>query len=211
MSDITHERSDIAVAFDARDLPPTTFGIRDTAWWATVGFMFIEGTTLFVCAASYLYLRNTQLNWPPPRTPLPAPLWPTVGAIVMVLSNVPLIVLKRSARRFDAKATQVWAWVAAALSVAFLFLRWMDFSALNVRWDTNAYGSAAWMIVGFHATLVLTNAFETVVLAALLSSSHRVTRHFSDTVDSADYWHFLTLSWVPLYLLVYIGPTWLRG
>jgi cytochrome c oxidase subunit III len=206
MTDSTHAVTSNDI--DVRKLPPTTFGPRDTAWWATIGFMLIEGTTLVVCAASYLYLRNTQLVWPPPRTPLPSVFWPTIGVIVAVLSNLPALVMKRAAERFDDRATRKWAWVAAACSVLLVAFRWADFDALNVRWDTNAYGSIAWMVVGFHGTLVLTNLFESVVLAAILSSRHRTERHFSDTADSADYWMFLTLSWVPLYFLVYIGPNW---
>ena len=44
------EREDLEVAA----LPTTVFGHRDIMWWATVGFMTIEGMTLVVCVAVVL-------------------------------------------------------------------------------------------------------------------------------------------------------------
>jgi heme/copper-type cytochrome/quinol oxidase subunit 3 len=31
-------------------------------------------------------------------------------------------------------------------------------------------------------------------------------KHFSDASDSSFYWYFLTGSWVPLYVTVYLSP-----
>ena len=67
------------------DLPTTTFGHRSIAWWGTIGFIVIEGTTLFICAVSYLYLRVVVGQWAPAyaprpdrprRPPLPRRRWP---------------------------------------------------------------------------------------------------------------------------------------
>jgi heme/copper-type cytochrome/quinol oxidase subunit 3 len=148
--------------------------------------------------------------WPPEHTPLPSMFWPTIGALFLVASNLAMMVLKRAARRADLAQVRRWLIVASVLSVIFVGLRWLDFQSLNVRWDTNAYASAAWMVAGFHATLVLTNAVETVVFAWIMFSDKRTERHFSDVYDSCDYWIFLTWSWVPLYATVFLGPNWLR-
>ena len=191
---------------DVRHLPTTVFGPRDTAWWATAGFMAIEGTTLFVCAASYLYLRGNAVTWPPEHTPLPSLFWPTVHMAVMLLSILPLMVLKRAATRMDLEATRRWIIVACVLALLFLPLRYADFEALNVRWDTNAYGSAAWLTTGFHATLLFANAIETIVFAVLMFGDRRTERHFSDVADMANYWYFMVLLWLPLWVLVFVWP-----
>jgi hypothetical protein len=34
-------------------------------------------------------------------------------------------------------------------------------------------------------------------------------KHFSDVEDAAFYQYFLSLSWLPIYGLVYWGPRWL--
>ena len=41
-------------------------------WWGTVGFMTIEGWTIALLVAAYLYLRQNYEAWPPLRTPNPS-------------------------------------------------------------------------------------------------------------------------------------------
>jgi cytochrome c oxidase subunit III len=195
---------------DVRDLPATVFGPRDTAWWATVGFITIEATTLFICAASYFYLWSGAPVWPPEHSPRPSLLWPTVNVILLLLSNIPMAAFKRAAERLDLESLKRWAVVASVISVLLVGLRWVDLAALNVRWDTNAYGSITWMTAGFHTTLILANAIETPVYTALIFSDRQTERHFSDGSDTAFYWMFMTVVWVPLYAIIYLGPYLLR-
>ena len=95
--------------------------------------------------------------------------------------------------------------VALAFGFGFLFFRWHDLQALNCRWDTNAYGSIAWITVGVHGSLLVFNAFETLVFVAILFSRFE-ERYFSDASESCFYWYFMTLAWVPLYVAVYLTP-----
>jgi cytochrome c oxidase subunit III len=191
---------------DVSGLPTTTFGPRSLLWWGTLGFMAIEGTTLFVMVASYFYLWRNEATWPPEHTVRPSLLWPTLALAVMLASLVPAWLADRAARRLDLAALRRWFVVLALCGVAFLFLRWQDFLALNCRWDTNAYGSVAWITVGLHATLLYLNAFETAFLAWLLFSSRFEEKHYSDATDSCFYWYFMVGVWVPLYAMVYLTP-----
>jgi heme/copper-type cytochrome/quinol oxidase subunit 3 len=88
-------------------------------------------------------------------------------------------------------------------------LRYFELRSLNVRWDENAYGSVAWLVLGAHATLLIADLLETGVFAALSYSSKWEDKHFSDAEDAAVYQYFLSLVWVPLYFLVYFSPRWL--
>ena len=36
-------------------------------------------------------------------------------------------------------------------------------------------------------------------------------RHFADVADSAMYWFFIVLIWVPLYFMLYVSPRLFRG
>jgi heme/copper-type cytochrome/quinol oxidase subunit 3 len=195
---------------DAAHLPTTVFGHRSHMWWGTLGFMLIEGTTLFVCVASYFYLRLNFPTWPPEHTLLPALLWPTVHVGVMLASIVPMSLADRAAHRLDLAGVRRWMLVCCGFAVAFLFLRWQDFLALNVRWDTNAYGSIAWATAGFHGTILLLQVIETLIFTLFLHGKNVEEKHFSDTSDTAFYWYFLTGSWIPLYLTLYLSPRFLR-
>ena len=193
-------------ALDVSRLPTTVFGHRSHMWWGTLGFMLIEGTTLLVCVASYFYLRLNFTSWPPERTLRPSLVWPTVHVVVLLVSCIPVALGDRAARRLDLPALQRWFVVASAFAVSFLFLRWQDFLALNVRWDANAYGSIAWMTAGFHGTILLLQVVETLVFTLFIFTNDFEEKHFSDAVDSCFYWFFFVGSWIPLYLTLYLSP-----
>jgi cytochrome c oxidase subunit III len=194
------------VEVDVRRLPTTVFGHRSHMWWGTLGFMLIEGTTLFVCVSSYYYLRTNFTSWPPAPTLPPDLLLPTIHVLLMLASNVPAVLADRAARRFDLAGVRRWMVVLSIFVLAFVFLRWQDFRALNVRWDSSAYGSIAWITVGAHGTILMLQAVETVIFTAFLLWGRIEEKHFSDTSDSVFYWFFFTGSWVVLYLTVYLSP-----
>jgi heme/copper-type cytochrome/quinol oxidase subunit 3 len=191
---------------DVSGLPTTTFSHRALAWWGTLGFIAIEGTTLFIAIIAYFYLSRNFQTWPPEHTLRPNLFWPTVQVVLLLASLVPAALADRAAYRVDLVKLRQWLLVTLVFSVLILVVRWQEFLALNVRWDSNAYGSAVWTLVGFHTTLILVDLVETAVLTAILFSSRRLDRHISDATDAMFYWNFLVAAWIPIYVIVYLGP-----
>jgi heme/copper-type cytochrome/quinol oxidase subunit 3 len=203
MSDeLAHPRASI----DVSALPTTVFGPRGVTWWATVAFMAIEGTTLAGAVAAYIYLRRNFPDWPPAPTPRPDLLLPTINALVLLSVIIPMRVAAGAARRFDLRRVRVGLLIALLLSAVAVALRIADFSALNTRWDTDAYGSVAWIVVGLHSTLLIVDLIESAVITQITFSSRLQPHHFSDVEDAAIYQYFLSLIWLPLYALVYLSP-----
>jgi cytochrome c oxidase subunit III len=201
--------SEQRTVLDVSATPKTVFGHRSLMWWGTLAFMVIEGFTLVLMAASYLYLRQNEYDWPPGRTPDPDLLIPTINTVLLLSMMVPMYMAQKAAVRFD-RAGVVRGMVAAtALSLIVLVLRWFELLALNARWDTNAYASAAWAVVVLHGTLVLTDFGESATLTALFLSRRAQNKHYPDICDAALYQYYLSLSWVPLYLLIYWAPRWM--
>jgi cytochrome c oxidase subunit III len=195
--------------FDAGRLPDVVFGARNLASWATVGFMVIEGTTLVIALTAYLYVRRNFPEWPPPPTPLPGLLIPTLNTIVLLFVIVPMVFASHAARAFDLRAMRRALLAATALSAVNVGLRFFELDALNTRWDSHAYGSVAWLAVGLHSTLLIVDLIESATITALTFSRNLQKKHFSDVEDAAFYQYFLSLSWLPVYGLVYWGPRWL--
>jgi heme/copper-type cytochrome/quinol oxidase subunit 3 len=191
---------------DVSRLPTTTFSHRSLAWWGTLGFMAVEGTTLFIGVVAYFYVSRNFQTWPPEHTLRPSLFWPTVQVVLLLVSLVPARLAERAAYRIDLPTLRQWFLVVLIFELAAVFIRWQEFLALNVRWDSNAYGSAAWTVVGLHSTLLLVDLLEGAVLLALLSSHRRLDRHFSDATDAMVYWYFLVATWIPIYVMVYLGP-----
>ena len=58
-------------------------------------------------------------------------------------------------------------------------IRFYEFTQLNVRWDQNAYGSVTWLLLGLHATHIITDLGDTLVLTALMFTRHAHGKRFS--------------------------------
>lgn len=191
---------------DVSALPTVAFGHRSLLWWGTLAFMLIEGFTLLLMAASWFYLRTNEFDWPPGRTPDPELLIPTLNTVLLLLVVVPMIGVGRAASRMDRRGVARGLLIATAMTLVVNVLRWWELLALGVRWDAHAYGSAAWGLVVLHSTLVVVDLFETGTLGALFLSGKAKRKHYPDAKDAADYQYFLSLVWVPVYVIVYWMP-----
>jgi cytochrome c oxidase subunit 3 len=196
----------VRVVADISGLPRTVFGHRSLMWWGTLGFIIIEGTTLFICAMSYFYLRRNFTTWPPEHMYRPALLIPTIQAALMLLSNIPMRWADLASRRMDLAGVRKAFVICSLLALIMTVLRWFEFRSLNVRWDTSAYGSAAWATLTAHGTLLVLELAETLAFTVLLFGNEVEERDLSGAGDNAFYWYFMTGVWIPLYVIVFLSP-----
>jgi len=195
---------------DLRALPDVVFGPRDLMWWGTLGFVLIEGFTLVLCAAAYLYITQNFPTWPPQNTPLPSLVAPTVQVLVMLVSLWPARWTAQAARRYDIGKVRIGLIIATAFAIAIVGLRaWELLVSLGVKWDANAYGSVQWLVVGAHATLLLVELVEVGGMMLIFWLAPIEEKHMSDVADMVFYWYFIVLSWLPLYVLCFWLPRWL--
>jgi heme/copper-type cytochrome/quinol oxidase subunit 3 len=196
-------------ALDVETLPDVCFGPRDIMWWGTLGFVVIEGWAVVLTVACWIYLHQSFSDWPPPGTARPSLGWPTVE-LVLMLASVPLVIwCDRAARRFELRRVRAGFALASAVGVALaIFYFVLLVHSLNVRWDTNAYGSAQWLVLTYFGTLVLVEACEVVGLTLAYWFAPVEDRHFPDGADAVFYWKFMVIVWVPLYVLCFLLPRW---
>ena len=93
--------------------------------------------------------------------------------------------------------------VAILFGLAFNVVRVFEFANLNVRWDTNAYGSIVWLLLGLHTTHIVTDFADTSVLAVLMFVGPVEEKRFVDVAENAGYWYFVVFSWLPIYGVIY--------
>ena len=97
--------------------------------------------------------------------------------------------------------------VMVLFGIAPLVVRVFEFPALHVSWDSNAYGSITWTLLGLHTTHLITDLVDTLVLTALMFTLHgRNKRRLGDVQDNALYWYFVVVTWLPIYGVLYWGP-----
>ncbi|RVD17718.1 MULTISPECIES: cytochrome c oxidase subunit 3 [unclassified Mesorhizobium] len=194
------------IAADLSGLPTFGHGPHSPTWWGTLGFMALEGTGFALAAGAYLYL---ALSWPAWRVSAPQPNhWPgTIVTILFVASLVPNHVLHRHAKQCSMVPVRIGLVVMSLLGIAPLVVRWFEFPALNIYWDTNAYGSMLWVLLGLHTTHLITDVGDTIVLTVLMFTRHGYSgRRFGDVGDNVFYWDFVVLTWIPIYVLIYWAP-----
>jgi cytochrome c oxidase subunit III len=190
---------------DVSELPSFAFGHRSPMWWGTMGLIAIEGTVFVLCIMSYFYLYSHSTSWPM-TTPPPNLFWGTLNTGILLVSAIPNHFAKVAAQKMDLAKVRLWLVVCMVFSLAFLLVRIFEFGALNVRWDTDAYGSIVWMLLGLHTVHLLTDAIDSLVLTVLMFTGPLEGRRFVDVSENGMYWHFVVGSWLIIYTVIYWGP-----
>jgi cytochrome c oxidase subunit III len=197
---------------DVAALPGHGFGSRSIMWWGTMTIIALEATVFALAIASYYYLQGNEETWPPPNTRLPGLLWGSVNVGILLLSLIPNEIVKRAAEELNLRRLRVWMIVADLFAVAFVAVRFFEFGQLNVSWDSNAYGSAVWTLLGLHTAHLVTDLVDSVVLTVMMFTHEgQAPRRFVDVAENAFYWYFVVLSWLPIYAVLYWSPRLMRG
>jgi heme/copper-type cytochrome/quinol oxidase subunit 3 len=191
-------------ALDVAELPSVVFGHRSLMWWGTLGMMAVEGTLFALAVMAYFYLRSHQDTWPLSSLP-PDLLWGTLNTGVMLASVVPAYLAKKAAEAMDLRRVQLWLVGMVVFGVAFTVLRGWEFATLNVRWDSSAYGSVVWLLLGLHTTHIVTDLLDTIVLTVLFFKGPLDGTRFVDASENSFYWYFVVATWIPIYLVIYWG------
>lgn len=190
---------------DVSELPGFAYGHRNLVWWGGAATMAIEGTMFIMLITSYVYLKGRSPDWPPGFFAPPL-FWGTLNLVVMLVSIVPNILYKRAAEQMDLGRIRLWLSIALVLALAFNVIRIFEFRALNVWWDSNAYGSIVWALLGFHTLHTITDLIESSVLAWWMFFGPVNESHFVDLSENAFYWYFVVGFWIPIYVCIYLAP-----
>jgi cytochrome c oxidase subunit 3 len=132
-------------------------------------------------------------------------LWGTVNAFVMLVSFFPAHLAKRAAERLDLRGVRIWLVCSVLFGIAFCIVRAFEFATLNVRWDTNAYGSVVWLLLGLHTTHIVTDLVDTIVLTVLFYTGPLDGKRYVDVSENSFYWYFVVATWLPIYFVIYWG------
>ena len=194
---------------DVTRLPNHAFGHQSLMWWGTLGVMAIEGMAFALTVMMYFYIWTRVDAWPPDALP-PDLRWGLLNLGIIVISVLPNHITKRAAERYDLRVVRIGMLVCLAFGVAFIAVRALEFTTLNVSWDTNAYGSAVWLLLGLHTTHLITDVMDSIVLAVLMFTGPLDKSRFVDVSENAMYWNFVVAAWLPLFAVLYVAPRILR-
>jgi heme/copper-type cytochrome/quinol oxidase subunit 3 len=192
---------------DVAELPTHKFGPSSLTWWGIIGFMVIEGVAFGLVFATYFFLMGHEQGWPPEGRKAPDVLAGTLFTLVILLSEIPNTRIKKAARAHDIATVRALMPLMVAVGVVLLIIRGFEFNSLNCRWTDDAYASVIWALLLLHTTHILTDWFDTAVLAALVRTPLGYEgRRFEDVDENSLYWRYVWLLWLPIYLMIYWVP-----
>lgn len=194
---------------DVRTLSPYSYRTDGTLWWGMMGMIAIEAAVFAMLGASYLYLKTQNTDWPLGGYDVPKLLLPSINTGILVGSSFVMHWADKGAELNDQRRLRVGMVVAALLATLFLVLKYVEYSDVPYSWDSNAYGSIVWMIIGFHSAHVIVLLMKTVVVTTMAMRGYFDPHRRMGVIINGIYWHFVVAVWVPLYVLLYWSPRWL--
>jgi heme/copper-type cytochrome/quinol oxidase subunit 3 len=111
-----------------------------------------------------------------------------------------------SARRGNREGAKIGLVICAIVGFVALVLRGFEYSAVYFRWDSNAYGSIVWFMLGMHMLHLMILTTETVLLAIWIFRREFDMKHRVDIVTVGVYWYWVVAIWVVLYAIIYFTP-----
>lgn len=191
---------------DVRRLPEYSHGTEGPLWWGMMGMIAIETAVFSALVASYFYLKSQSETWPLGGYGDPDLLLPTINTLVLIASSLVMHWADKGAEKDDQRRLRIGMLGATALAVVFLVLKVVEYSDAPYRWDTNAYGSIVWTIIGFHSAHVLVLLMKSSIVATLAMRGFFTPRRRLGVIINGLYWHFVVAVWVPLYFVLYWSP-----
>jgi heme/copper-type cytochrome/quinol oxidase subunit 3 len=193
----------------AEALPANPSDRRAPVWWGVMLMIVIELTVFASLIASYFYLKVGSPVWPPGGIEPPELLLPSINAGVLLLSSLPVWWADSGIRKGDQRRLKLGLAIGFVMGVAFLVLKYIEYSQNEYTWATNAYGSIVWTITGFHSAHVVVLLIKTLVVEVLAFRGYFSERRNIGVQVNGLYWHFVVLAWVPLFATLYLAPRFL--
>lgn len=190
---------------DASRYPDYAYSYKAPVWWGIVGLVAVEGMVFATLIASFFYLKTGEPFWPPDGTAAPGLLLPTLATALLLASLFPVYRSDQAIKRNDAGPLKTWPLASIALALAFLAIKAYEYAHIGFRWNTHAYGSVVWTMVGLHTAHVVAVILKTLVVVYLARRDYfHHQRRIGVTVNGL-YWYFVAVVWIPLYLTIYFG------
>jgi cytochrome c oxidase subunit 3 len=193
-------------------------------WGKAMMWIFLlSDTFIFTCfLTAYMNVRmSTMVDWPNPSQvfalhmfgqDIPMVLIAIMTFVLITSSGTMALAVNYGYRR-DRRKTVLFLCTTAALGATFVGMQVFEWTKLimeGVRpwenpWGAAQFGSAFFMITGFHGCHVTAGVIYLLVTAKRVSSGFYDRKGSYETVEVAGlYWHFVDLVWVFIFAFFYL-------
>ena len=187
-------------------LPGIGYGVSAPLWWGNLLMIAIEGALFGLTIVTYYYISLNYNPFPPARTLAPNLVWGTINVVLLVASIIPGFLAQRAAEKDDKATLMIMVGLMILAGLVGIWLRVYEFHGLHCRWDTNAYGSALWTLLGLHTFHLIAATGEWMLLFTWCAVKGLDKKHRLDMQVNSAYWYFMTISFAVIYLVIYWSP-----
>lgn len=185
--------------------PPTSTGL-DT--WKLGFWTFLGSETLFFGSfiATYMIYAGRNVQGPLPHEILDVPLT-TVSTFVLLMSSLAMVLALSAVQQGKRKQSLIWLLVTPAMGLLFLGFQAYEFTHFyheGLTLSTNLFGSAFFILTGFHGAHVTIGVVWLLILW-LQNLAGRIGPEDAMKVEIAGlYWHFVDIVWIVIFTLIYL-------
>jgi len=186
----------------------TTTGLNHTkvAMWTFLG----SDCLLFgAMISTYLLYRTRTAAGPTPHEIYDIP-YTSVSSFVLLMSSLTMVLALAAIQRGDNRGSRVWLLATAFLGMTFIGGQIYEFTTFveeGLTMSTSPFGSAFFMLTGFHGAHVTVGILMLLSLVGL-SLSGKLNQEDSLKVEMIGlYWHFVDIVWIIIFTVVYLIPT----
>jgi cytochrome c oxidase subunit 3/cytochrome o ubiquinol oxidase subunit 3 len=187
-----------AEVHDHHDIRP----IRKAAMWVFLGSECMFFGSMI---ATFLLYRNDTADGPGAEIfDIP---FTSASSFVLLMSSLTMVLAHNAFYNRDARGTRVWLAATALLGATFLagqIFEFTEFAHKGLTLSTSSFGSAFFMLTGFHGAHV---AIGVLMLLAMfyLSIDGRLYDDRGLNVELVGlYWHFVDIVWIVIFTVVYL-------
>jgi cytochrome c oxidase subunit III len=168
-----------------------------TIVWLSSELMFFSG--LF---AAYFTLRAQSASWPPPGVHLDT-ISATIATALLVLSSGTMQLAVRSTLAGQRGRFEIWLVSTFVLGVVFVGAQARDWSKLTFGVSSHAYGSAFYLMTGFHGLHVIGGLLAMMLMAGRATSPRFGVEDAPSVEMLSYYWHFVDVVWIGLWATIF--------
>jgi len=176
--------------------------IRKTAMWAFLGSELL----FFGSFIATFLLYSDETNGGPGAEIFDIP-FTSVSSFVLLMSSLTMVLAHNAYERDDQRQLRIWLLATALLGTVFLGGQVFEFTTFyeeGLKLDGSPFGSAFFVLTGFHGTHV---AIGVLMLVAMIIMSLRghLHPHRGMNVELVGlYWHFVDIVWIVIFTVVYL-------
>jgi cytochrome c oxidase subunit 3 len=176
--------------------PPDLLTVGTVVWLASE-LMFFSG--LF---AAYFTLRASSAVWPPHGVNLDT-VSASVATALLVASSGTMQMGVRAVARDDRPAFVRWLTATFSLGTVFILGQARDWTRLNFGVGSHAYGSAFYLMTGFHGLHVIGGLLAMMVVGGRAASRRFGVEDLPSVEMLSYYWHFVDVVWIGLWATIF--------